>query len=289
MVAQVFWWGLVGVTAIRVEHLWASAVWVRFRLRRWLRAMINEMPRDRVKFGVISRNYAATGGGKYPYIFFGVRSYRLKRAYMTAQRKGMTVLWLMLGLVRFVWRFYFFPLAICAALVISIWRDQAEDVSTPIYLLCGLLAIGCLAILVEGHWALRETGDWVSWYHRDARAATAAFAREDMVDTNPAFAEAKLADRNTNADYMFGIGLLVVLPCLATTYFCLAASTSNSKGANAVLEATRTAIDAAGGNFPDAAEGLPALVIVAWMIVVAFGLFAYVAGAIGSSATLPSA
>lgn len=250
--------------------------------------MIDERPRDRVKFEVISRNYAAAGGGKCPYIFFGVRSYRLKRWYTAARQSGRTLLWIVIGTGRFVWRFYCFPLLICAGLVIATWRHEAGVISTQIYLLCELLAIGCLGILVEAHWALRETGDWVSWYHRDCRAATAAFATEQMVDTNPEYVEAKLADSGTNADHLYGVGLLIILPCLVTTYFCLAATSSGSTGPDALLRAAQTAVDAAGGNFPDAGTGLPAMVTITWMVVAAFGVLVVLASSLAPPAMPPT-
>ena len=155
---------LAVLSVLRVEHLIASDFWIAFRGDAWKRRVSRMSISNKSNVTRMWKTYRDTGGGKLPYLFFGIKSYRL--AHESDQAIGRGWRWRSHGLrlLRMSWRFYTFVVAMSSIVILlSIIPARLSETSSIALLIIafamvgGMLAVAAevtLASLVLGSWAV---------------------------------------------------------------------------------------------------------------------------------------
>ena len=81
---------LAAVSILRVEHLIASDFWIAFRGDDWKRRITHMPVANKSNVRRMWSTYRDTDGGKLPFLFFGIMSYRLLHAQDEAKARGWT-------------------------------------------------------------------------------------------------------------------------------------------------------------------------------------------------------
>lgn len=157
---------LASLSALRVEHLVASDIWIVFGGPKWKRRvsrMSRETQADVVRMW---RAYQETGGGKLPFLFFGIKSYRLFNWSHSARQTP----WQSrpLRAVRFIWRYYTFaPLMSFLVIIFSLVPNQlSAEARTALLVIAFATVVGTLAIAAEAILAVLVLKSWAVLYHR---------------------------------------------------------------------------------------------------------------------------
>ena len=163
IVEVVAWVVAVGV-ALRVEHLWASAIWVIARGGEFANA-VHALPEGRFQTRDVTHIFEGTGGGTLPFLFVGVKSYRLEKAALSRAKRDAWRSARALHLVRFGWRYYILPLLFAPLLIAAGLTGRAETISVQMLVIAMLLVFGFIAIGVEAVFATLRMGSWTTAYH----------------------------------------------------------------------------------------------------------------------------
>jgi hypothetical protein len=161
------------LSVVRVEHLIASDFWIAFRGSDWQSGLKHLSEAGKSNVPRMWRAYRENGGGKLPFLFFGIKSYRLLHWSDAAKRHGWK--WRSRGLrmVRLAWRFYTFVL-LASVLVVALSAAPVR-LSTmsrvALLIVAFAMAGGMLAIAAEVVLAALVFGSWAVLYHRWPRPA----------------------------------------------------------------------------------------------------------------------
>jgi len=157
---------LAVASVLRVEHLVASDVWIAFCGERWRRRVRQLPKRKLIDPQVMWLHYKQTYGGKLPWLFFGIKSYRLY-ALATASR-DRRLKFMLVWLLRFLWRYYTFVPTMCLiVLVLSFRPSQLREVSRyALLVIASSTLLGMIAIAAEGTLAALFLKSWAIEYHR---------------------------------------------------------------------------------------------------------------------------
>jgi hypothetical protein len=114
------------------------------------------------------RAYQETGGGKLPFLFFGIKSYRLLNWSGLAVQRGETWRYQTLRWLRFCWRYYVFVPALSSLVIVLSMASVRLPETAEIALLTISIAmvVGMLAIAAEAVLAALVLGSWAVLYHR---------------------------------------------------------------------------------------------------------------------------
>ncbi|HEY1687665.1 MAG TPA: hypothetical protein VGF95_02260 [Solirubrobacteraceae bacterium] len=153
------------LSLLRVEHLIASDLWIRRNGERWqadLRALTPSQRSDPLEMW---RCYQARGGGKLPYLYFGIRSHRLLAWHRSATNRGARTC---LFALRFVWRYFFFaPAVSIIVILVSLLASGLPMLARwDLLVLAISTAIGLVTIAAEGVLASLLLESWAVEYHR---------------------------------------------------------------------------------------------------------------------------
>lgn len=169
---------IAAVSVLRVEHLIASDVWICLRGRRWRDLVILLNPEDWEDKELIWRFYKVADGGALPWLFFGIRSYRLA-AWAQACRSRR---WSSLAIkgVRLLWRYYVFaPLTALMVAVLAVVPTHLSQASRiALLVVAGSTVLGMIAMAAEGTVAAFTLKSWAVDYHRRMARETPAGLRE---------------------------------------------------------------------------------------------------------------
>lgn len=154
------------ICVARVEHVVASTMWILLSGNRWaakVRRLSVNQQRDAERMWSL---YRQTGGGKLPYLFFGIKSYRLY-AWSTANRDHR-MRSVCVRLLRLLWRYYLFSptmlLLVIFATFVPIRTSSIERWSLLVIAVSGVL--GMLAIAAEVIVASFRLKSWAAIHHR---------------------------------------------------------------------------------------------------------------------------
>lgn len=172
------------LTAWRVASLIASVLWIQYRQPGFDEDYWKLPEWRRTRADVVWALTRKHGGGKLPWLPFGVKSRRLAYLAERSQSRGARIA---LKSVRGLWRWYTYALILgLALLVLGTWPVNLTGPQGALgVLLFVLLWSGCLTILVEGIVSFLNYGAWASVYHFPDRTA----GRQ----SSPAMQEAALA------------------------------------------------------------------------------------------------
>jgi len=154
------------IGTLRVEHLVASDFWIAFSGPKWKRRVSRMSIATQSDVGRMWKAYLETGGGKLPFLFFGIKSYRLFSFYHA--NWGRPWRSRSIAAVRLLWRYYIFsPLASCIVIVFSFVPSQLSAVAKiALLVLAFSTVVGMLAIAAEALLAAVVLGSWAILYHR---------------------------------------------------------------------------------------------------------------------------
>ena len=220
-------YALAIVTAFRVVHLWAGAVWVDRHIRDWLRRVIKAAPQDRMDFEVIAREFDRAHG-THALMIFGVKSYRITRACLRLEKSGRRVRRALLCTFQAFWRFFYYPLIVSLLLLaIAYTSDGRTAIEVPVWLSFMLIAFGCLGIVVEAYFSYATVGTWATWYHRHHGRTSETFelSKKLLLAGGRKARDAQIADAKKEAKYLFGTAALIFFPS-AIASLCAAAAFS---------------------------------------------------------------
>lgn len=158
---------LAVVSLLRVEHLVASDLWIAFCGERWKRRVGRISAAGKSDSARMRRVYQETGGGKLPFLFFGIKSYRLLNWSDQAERRGLARRSRALRRLRFCWRYYtFVPALSCVVILLSVVPARLPGTaSVSLLIIAFALVLGMLAIAAEGILAALVLGSWAVLYH----------------------------------------------------------------------------------------------------------------------------
>jgi hypothetical protein len=201
VLVQVLAWLLVLLVALRVEHLWASALWVLRRGRFFRDKLLRLGHKKRIRPRRIAEIFSQTDGGKLPFLFVGVKSYRIEIAALNQRSVGHRWRALLLGFARAGWRFYTFPFLILPITFGASLSDTGSSVRVQLLAVSLLLCLGFMAIGAESFWAKHRMGSWITYYHR--------FPKPPGKDDQPDTAMEGMA--------RVGVLVLMVIPCVCAS------------------------------------------------------------------------
>lgn len=193
---QVTAWLVVVLFALRVEHLWASAFWVEYRIAQWSDAVRNLSPRRRADPARIAQLFAATDGGKLPWLFFGVKSHRIWRWARKADQAGNTVRAMLLYALRTAWVYYILAPAVACCVGLIAITGAGADYKHQLTAMSALLWLGVMALLWEMIGSYSNTEEWRNLYHRWPKP----------LDGRP-------RPKTSELKFAIGVVLLVLFPC----------------------------------------------------------------------------
>ncbi len=156
------------VSLLRVEHLIASDAWIVLRGRHWRDLVFVLDPEDWEDKQRIWDSYRLAGGGKCPWLFFGIKSYRLA-AWSHARKSRRAAMGI--AAVRAVWRYFTFAPAM-AVLVTTLAFTPAHLQPAARYALLTIAAstmLGMVAVAAEGTLAAFVLESWAVDHHRMGR------------------------------------------------------------------------------------------------------------------------
>jgi hypothetical protein len=163
---------IVALCILRTEHLIASNAWIMLRGEQWQQKVLTLGPEQLADPTLMWGQYREAGGGKLPWLFFGIKSYRLY-----AWSHGHPHRRLRAGALkatRFLWRQYTFaPLMATVVIVCSFVPNHLPSIAR--YALAGIAmctAISALAIALESLLAAWTFKSWAVQYHRFPSAST---------------------------------------------------------------------------------------------------------------------
>jgi len=197
-------WTAVGVVALRVEHLWASAWWVEARVERWVKRL-EKMGKKAVRDPLqVAEAFQRTDGAKLPWLFFGVKSHRLWLAIRWARSGNFRrILAPPFIVLRALWVFYIFA-PVTASIVASLaLTGRSVEIRTQLLVAMTLLSVGSLALVSEASASYHLTKRWRTLYHRWPKPI-----------------RLKPTSRGVLQEQRFFIGafFLTVFPCAVSTY-----------------------------------------------------------------------
>lgn len=152
------------VAALRVEHLVASAAWIAFRGEQWAQEVGQykaKRQRDPVRMAEV---YAAHDGGMLPYLYFGVKGYRLWRwGHELSGGRSAAV-----RALRLAWKFWLFaPLVtIGVAGLALVPVDYPLHVDVLLLLIVLTCAVGMIEIAAETVLSAHTMGSYAVLHHR---------------------------------------------------------------------------------------------------------------------------
>lgn len=157
-------WALVAVVAIRSEHLIASFVWIClrgtkvYRRKEWRKATTHK---KRWKV------YKANGGGKWPWLFFGIKAHRLRNVEPRRNPKtGKPTFKARLAkAVRVAWVYPAFGLGV-PPLLILLSETTSPKTSNALMVAALILVFTAIIIAVEGGVCVVNFGSWGDTHHR---------------------------------------------------------------------------------------------------------------------------
>jgi hypothetical protein len=157
---------LACLSVARVEHLVASDVWIVFGGPKWKR-LVRRMHRGtQADVARMWPAYQQTGGGKLPFLFFGIKSYRLYNWSHTARQVSWraNALWV----TRFIWRYYTFaPAMSCLVIIFSLVPHELSAITKTALLAVAFATVaGMLAVAAEAILAALVLDSWAVLYHR---------------------------------------------------------------------------------------------------------------------------
>lgn len=200
-------WILSVVCMLRAEHVWAANVWIARSGERFME--LEAEKRESNRMALLSAGhpatwrdvlltpeqrwdlYVETGGGKLPWIFFGIRSHRLLVAARCARR---AIRWL-LTLIRLAWLNWFFPIWAGVVLILLLGHSNSMGLHTPVVIMAASLCANTLGTLVGASFSAITMGG-LSRHHDSWK----------LQDTAKARAIAELG-------YSIAAGALFVLSC----------------------------------------------------------------------------
>lgn len=229
-VVEVMAWIIVAGVALRVEHLWASAVWVITRGGDFASALL-AVAEDRLQTRDVTRIFEDTGGGTLPFLFMGVKSFRMEKAALWLAGANAWRSARALHVIRLGWRYYAFPLLFAPFLIAAGLTGKGDVIAPQMLAITMLLVCGFIAIGVEAVFTTLRMGSWTTAYHGYPRAL------ERAADPNLTF---EVLSR-------FGVPVLLLSPCayaliaLGGTFFDAYADYPNSVADRALFVADQCA------------------------------------------------
>lgn len=168
------------VSVLRVEHLIASDAWILRSGEQWQANLRMLTPDQRSDPLEMWRCYRATGGGKLPCLFFGIRSHRLLAWQRSATRRGPRACLLAL---RFAWRYFVFaPTVSIVVILVSLLASELPAVARWDLLILSIsTAVGLVAIAAEGELASLLLESWAVEYHRFKRRSKNDYRIHEVV------------------------------------------------------------------------------------------------------------
>jgi hypothetical protein len=152
-------------SVIRVEHLLAGVGWIILRGGAWKRRVRRMKLSTQSDVSRMWTAYRDTDGGKLPFLFFGIKSYRL---YNWSRSPALNR-WQRFGLrsLRGCWRYYTFAPAMCVYVAaLAVVRIRMPHLMTDaLYVIGFSTVIGMLAIAAEAIFSAIQFESWAVLYH----------------------------------------------------------------------------------------------------------------------------
>lgn len=150
-----------------MEHLLTAPVWIALRGESFASDLSNLTQSQLDDPAAVWPVYVHNQGGKLPWIFFGIKSYRL---YAWSQDRSTAWLKLRsatLRAIRFCWRWFNYVTGMSALILTTAYApitlnryDRAVILTTAF-----LLVLGCIAIAAEGYLFFDQLKGWAYAYH----------------------------------------------------------------------------------------------------------------------------
>ncbi|GAA2758611.1 hypothetical protein [Actinopolymorpha rutila] len=153
------------ITVLRVEHLFASNVWIARhgpefirKLRKKDQAFIDDPTR-------VWPLYLSCGAHNV-FLFFGIKSYLLLYWSIQSGPFGKRVRAFTARTVRFWWRYFVYPVVLSAAISVFALFPEAAPYRSFMLTIAFLLNLGSIAIAAESVLSAQKMDTWANWYHR---------------------------------------------------------------------------------------------------------------------------
>lgn len=151
---------------VRLEHLLASAIWVWARGSGWI-AEVGNSQVDLEDPIAAADSFDRHGGGRLPFLFFGVKSYRMRRWVRILKDSGRNRQSLVIQFVRSILWQYWIALLWISPLVMFLGRKPLDGLTQWVILSCAfVLLLALITICMELWVAGQQMGSWTSFYHR---------------------------------------------------------------------------------------------------------------------------
>ncbi|AKU18188.1 hypothetical protein [Luteipulveratus mongoliensis] len=159
---------LVVYTIVRVEQLITSDLWIQHRGVAWLKVAKRASAGQLRDPEYVDRLFERFGGGTTPWLFVGIKSYRLRRLSRHLEASGAYRRARAVNLFRTVfWQYYTFPFLVAILLcALSLTGRHTDSIRYLMLAEAALLIVGYIAICAESVFALLLFGSWSPWYHR---------------------------------------------------------------------------------------------------------------------------
>jgi hypothetical protein len=161
---------LAGYLALRVGHLVASAIWIMDRGSDWIQEIKGATASELREASFIDTLFELFDGGKLPWLYFGVKSYRLRKWSTTLKHRGRPLQsWLVrLGQV-LLWKYFVVPFW-AAGTIIALSSRPVDLAARWLLLFCAVLLVtGFLVVVAEAIFAALQMKSWAAYYHRAPR------------------------------------------------------------------------------------------------------------------------
>ncbi len=151
---------------LRLEHLLASSIWVWARGSGWI-AEVNNKQVSLDNPIAVADSFDRHGGGKLPFLFFGVKSYKTHRWIKVLEDCGRTRQSLVIQVVRLTLWQYWIALLWISPFIVLLGRNPLNGLTKWVVILCAFVQLLALfAICIELWVAGLQMGSWTSFYHR---------------------------------------------------------------------------------------------------------------------------
>ncbi len=163
---MVIWTALLLVVCVlRVEDLAANAVWLAFRSTSFREHV--ESGDARISDPVNrARLYDITGAGKLPWLFVGVKSYKLDRLAERSRLSGRRGRWVSWWIVAHLWKWYGFVPVATALLLATAAASPSSPARGLSLAAFAVLNVGSIIIAMEIVAAMLLHRSWSRFHHQ---------------------------------------------------------------------------------------------------------------------------